>query len=129
MGTSCDSSILTFFGRYKGDLKVHAARKHKQLANLPEQISRPRSSRESKPFGCPISSCNCGYERHRDLLRHIRTKHMEICNDYRARARVDSAGEESSSTHALIAMLKETQSYCLFGICAAVANVADVRFS
>ena len=79
MRSSLNESILTkFFVRHKGDLKSHVQKIHKEESELPNAISKPRSTKVEKAFQCPMPHCNCGYDRHRDLLRHYRLKHMEL---------------------------------------------------
>jgi len=61
--------------RRKGDLKVHVKKKHPDHIDLPDLISRPRSTKANKPFPCPIDGCPCGFLRYRGLQRHFRKKH------------------------------------------------------
>lgn len=68
--------------KHKGDLKSHAKRKHQDYEALPTIISKPRSTKEKKPFRCPVDSCSCGYVRKRDLIRHFRVKHGSHSEDY-----------------------------------------------
>jgi hypothetical protein len=64
--------------KFKGDLKFHAFHKHPEISNLPEIISRPKSSKTDKPYPCPMRACNCGYFWKRDLRRHVQSKHPEV---------------------------------------------------
>jgi hypothetical protein len=61
---------------YKGDLKVHIRRQHvAEAPTLLPLVSPPRSTRVDKEFGCPYTTCPCGFTGERGLARHLRYKH------------------------------------------------------
>lgn len=73
--------------RRKGDLKVHVKKKHPSYVELPDQISKPRSSRLNKPFPCPVEDCPCGFMRQRGLQRHFRKKHPQLVDSFALNSR------------------------------------------
>jgi hypothetical protein len=77
----CPLSTCQRTYRRKGDLKVHCKKKHPDRLDLPDLISKPRSTRQGKAFLCPEPGCPCGFMRQRGLLRHYRKKHPEKAND------------------------------------------------
>lgn len=60
----------------KGDLKYHVKKDHPFIDISKHLI--PKSTREDKPFGCPIETCPCGFKLQRDLTRHLKIKHYNF---------------------------------------------------
>ncbi len=52
-------------------------KKHPGSEDLANTICPPRSTKEGKLFPCPLVKCRCGFNQHRDLLRHYRTRHED----------------------------------------------------
>jgi len=97
VGFICPLSSCQRLYRRKGDLKVHVKKKHSDCADLPDLISRPRSSRLGKPYPCPVLGCPCGFLRARGLQRHCRKKHPALAL---SSSIIDDEEEGSSSTAA-----------------------------
>jgi len=68
--------------RYKSDLKEHTIKKHSGVIEA-TQISPARSTKDGKAHGCPLAWCPCGFQRLKDLKRHIRIKHPAENTDLR----------------------------------------------
>jgi len=84
--------------RRKGDLKVHCKKKHPDHLELPDLISKPRSTRSGKAFLCPEPGCPCGFMRQRGLIRHYRKKHPEKAVDPLSFMYFDDAGVMSGDS-------------------------------
>jgi hypothetical protein len=51
--------------------------KHVEYRAEVERLFPARTSRENKPFQCPVPACPSGFHRLGDLTRHLRQRHTD----------------------------------------------------